>query len=78
MITEDFLIVAVDVGSTTHYARAFDYRGVEFSKKAFSFTNTSQGFKTFKSWACANAVKHKKMFLVNRSLLVQSWKVYTK
>ena len=49
MITEDFLIVAVDVGSTIHYARAFDYRGIEFSKKAFSFTNTSQGFKTFKS-----------------------------
>ena len=30
MITEDFLIVAIDVGSTTHYARAFDYRGIEY------------------------------------------------
>ena len=42
MITEDFLIVAIDVGSTTHYARAFDYRGIEYSKKAFSFSKSKQ------------------------------------
>lgn len=74
MITEDFLIVAIDVGSTTHYARAFDYRGIEYSKKAFSFKNTDQGFKTFKSWACAIAVQNKKkIFLVGMEPTGHYW-----
>ena len=34
----------------THYARAFDYRGVEYSKKPFKFSNTEAGFVTFKAW----------------------------
>lgn len=74
MITEDFLIIGIDVGSTTHYARAFDYRGVEFSKKAFSFKNTDQGFKSFKSWVCAIAVQQgKKMFLVGMEPTGHYW-----
>ena len=38
-VTEKTLIIGVDVGSETHYARAFNWRGQEFSKKAFSFGN---------------------------------------
>ena len=38
-VTEKTLIIGVDVGSETHYARAFSWRGQEFNKKAFSFGN---------------------------------------
>lgn len=30
-ITEKTLVLGIDVGSETHYARAFDYRGIEYS-----------------------------------------------
>ena len=38
-ITEKTLVLGIDVGSKTHYARAFDYRGIEYSKKPFKFSN---------------------------------------
>lgn len=44
------LIIGIDVGSETHYARAFDWRGYEFSKKAFRFNNTEQGFMELQGW----------------------------
>ena len=47
-ITEKTLVLGIDVGSETHYARAFDYRGIEYSKKPFKFSNTEAGFVTFK------------------------------
>jgi len=31
-IKQDTLIIGVDVASETHYARAFDYRGIELSR----------------------------------------------
>lgn len=49
-ITEATLIIGIDVGSETHYARAFDWRGFEFSKKPFSFSNDEHGFADFKTW----------------------------
>ena len=49
-ITEKILILGIDVGSETHYARAFDYRGIEYSRKPFKFSNTEEGFVTFKEW----------------------------
>ena len=49
-ITEKTLIVGIDVGSTTHYARAFDWRNYEYSKKPFAFSNDEEGFMAFKSW----------------------------
>ena len=49
-ITEKTLVVGIDVGSETHYARAFNWRGYEFSKKAFAFSNTEAGFITFMEW----------------------------
>ena len=39
-ITEKTLVLGIDVGSEMHYARAFDYRGIEYSKKPFKFSNT--------------------------------------
>ena len=49
-ITEKTLILGIDVGNETHYARAFDYRGIEYSRKPFKFSNTEAGFVTFKEW----------------------------
>ena len=31
------IIVGIDVGSETHYARAFDWRNYEYSKKPYAF-----------------------------------------
>ena len=41
-ITEKSLIVGIDVGSETHYARAFDWRNYEYSKKPFAFNNIAR------------------------------------
>ena len=49
-ITEKTLIVGIDVGSETHYARAFDWRNYEFSKEPLAFSNTEAGFKMFQTW----------------------------
>ena len=38
VITEKTLVLGIDVGSEMHYARAFDYRGIEYSKKPFKFS----------------------------------------
>ena len=59
-ITEKTLIVGIDVGSTTHYARAFDWRNYEYSKKPFAFSNNEEGFMAFKSWIEDIAKKHGK------------------
>lgn len=49
-ITEKTLIVGIDVGSETHFARAFDWRNYEYSKKPLAFNNNEAGFLTFKAW----------------------------
>ena len=49
-IIEKTLVLGIDVGSETHYTRAFDYRGIEYSKKPFKFSNTEDGFVTFKEY----------------------------
>ncbi|SFV05309.1 IS110 family transposase [Butyrivibrio sp. INlla21] len=63
-ITENTLVVGIDVGSEKHYARAFDWRGIEFSKKAFAFDNTEQGFLTFKAWMDDIAASHGKTVII--------------
>ena len=59
-ITETTLVIGIDVGSETHYARAFDYRGIEFSKKPFKFSNSEAGFEMFKAWILDIKEKHEK------------------
>ena len=49
-VTSDTLIVGVDVGSQTHFCRAFDWRGFELSRRVFKFSNTGMGFLTFLRW----------------------------
>ena len=46
-VTEATLIVGVDIGSETNFARAFNWRGQELSKKVFHFSNSLEGFQSF-------------------------------
>lgn len=48
-ITDDTLIIGVDIASDTHYARAFDNRGIEYSR-VMKFNNDIQGFNVFLKW----------------------------
>ena len=63
-ITEKTLIVGIDVGSETHYARAFDWRNYEYTKKPLEFSNTETGFQTFKAWVEELAERHGKTAVI--------------
>jgi transposase len=43
------LVVGIDVAKETHYARAFDNRGIELSK-LLRFSNTAEGFQRLEEW----------------------------
>ena len=49
-ITERTLVIGIDIGSETHYARAFNWRGIEFTRKPFIFNNDDEGFEAFRVW----------------------------
>lgn len=59
-ITETTLVIGIGVGSETHYARAFDSRGIEFSKKPYKFSNSEAGFEMFRTWILDIKEKHEK------------------
>lgn len=63
-ITEKTLIVGIDVGSVTHYARAFDWRNYEYTQKPLEFSNTEEGVLTFKAWVEDIAEKHGKTAVI--------------
>ncbi len=48
-IKETTLIVGIDVGSELHYARAFNFRGVEYGKLLI-FNNSAEGFAKLEEW----------------------------
>lgn len=48
-VKESSLVVGIDIGSETHYARAFDWRGIELSK-VLKFKNSAIGFEEFNNW----------------------------
>ena len=48
-VTEETLILGIDVGSSTHYVRAFNWRGLKLSK-VFKFKNSFEGFQSFVLW----------------------------
>lgn len=58
-ITDETLIVGVDVASESHYARAFDFRGIELGKLVI-ISNDAQGFQLFKVWINELKEKHGK------------------
>jgi len=45
----DTLVVGIDIGKETHYARAFDYRGIELAK-LLKFSNSAEGFNRLEQW----------------------------
>lgn len=63
-ITDEMLILGCDIGSETHYLRAIDTRGREFSKSAFAFENNSEGFQNALDWAAKLAVSNGKTQIV--------------
>jgi len=44
-IKNETLVVGIDIGKETHYARAFDNRGIELAK-LLRFSNTAQGYES--------------------------------
>ena len=63
-ITEKTLIVGIDIGSGTHFARAFDWRNYEYTKKPFEFSNSEEGFQAFKAWMEELLAKHGKTAVI--------------
>ena len=71
-VTENTLVIGIDIASETHYARGFDWRGIElwaesnslvkksYVKTALAFTNDAEGFEKFNDWASKIMKNHHK------------------
>ncbi len=57
-VTESTLVLGVDIGSSEHYVRAFDYRGRELTRKVFRFSTDINGFNSFYDWVTQICIKH--------------------
>ena len=60
LYTESTLVLGVDIGSSEHYVRAFDYRGRELTRKVFRFSTDINGFNSFYDWVTQICIKHGK------------------
>ncbi len=58
-ITESTLIIGVDIAKKKHFARAFDWRGIELDK-VIGFKSNKSGFSTFTEWVKEVAARNKK------------------
>lgn len=56
-VKETSLVVGVDIGSEEHYARGFNWRGLELGK-VLKFRNDSEGFGRFIAWMEELKVEH--------------------
>ncbi len=43
------LVVGINIGSTNHHARAFDWRGIELAK-IYKISNSGEGFGMLSHW----------------------------
>ena len=50
LLTDEWLIVGIDVGSEKHFARMFNNRKIELSRKALGFENDEKGFALLNGW----------------------------
>lgn len=48
-VQEYTVVIGIDIASETHYARAFDWRGIELGK-VISFGNRLEGFEKLRLW----------------------------
>lgn len=55
-VTETTMVIGVDIASETHWARVFDWRGLELDK-AVSFENSMEGFTFLLRWISDTAAK---------------------
>ena len=46
-VKETTMVVGIDVGSEKHYFRAFNWRGIEVTRKPVPFSNSMEGFNSF-------------------------------
>ena len=46
-VKETTVVIGIDVGSEKHYFRAFNWRGIEVTRKPVSFMNSKEGFDSF-------------------------------
>jgi len=62
-ITDQTLIVGIDVSKDFHVARAQDFRSIEYGK-SITFNNDHMGIYSFKAWTKDLMVKHEKSNLI--------------
>ena len=62
-VSNEKLIIGIDVASEIHYARAFDNRGIE-QAKVFKFSNDREGFEAFIKWSGAVKAKSGKQDVI--------------
>ena len=78
-VTDSTMVVGVDIGSQIHYARAFDNRGRELTKRIFSFHNDLEGFNSFNLWAETLKTENKKTaVLIGCESTGHYWFAFTK
>ena len=58
-IKDSTLVIGIDVAKETHYARAFDFRGIELTK-LLKFSNTGEGFDHLSQWMQSICKQHEK------------------
>ena len=63
-VTEKTLVVGVDIGSQWHYARAFDWRGIELTRKVLRFSNDLNGYIAFEEWVQSVSEESAKMDII--------------
>lgn len=56
-------MVGIDIGSTNHYARAFDWRGIELAR-IFKFSNSGEGFERLSHWMQGICERHGKTKII--------------
>ena len=62
-VEETSLVVGIDIGSTNHYARAFDWRGIELAR-IFKFSNSGEGFGRLSHWMQGICERHGKAKII--------------
>ncbi|GHU60819.1 IS110 family transposase [Clostridia bacterium] len=62
-MTETTMVVGIDIASERHWARAFDWRGIELGK-AFKFENDREGFRSLSGWIGGLAAKEGKNHVI--------------
>ncbi|WML30276.1 IS110 family transposase [Neobacillus sp. OS1-32] len=58
-LTEDTLIIGIDIAKHKHVARAQDFRGIQFGKP-LTFKNSLSGFTSLINWVNTLKIKHAK------------------